>query len=426
MDIRQMLNGTAAGQIALNLDKQDEAGSDGKITKNIWERFWSSHGGDAYKGRNENVGDDGVSVETAIQLIMTRIANAARKTGENVNALGQKWFNDIEGHEYLKYGEETSGASQSSGSTSAQGTSSSGETKQTGGSEKSTGQKTTGSGKYSTESIKVNVKPKYMSAESKKIIAGQKEGVKLRESLRQGKTQGLNKYNISMAMDNSINFGANSLKQAKIVFELLKARIENVLFDVSEKYNQAILKIKDPGYTWEKIVSRCTKQGKFDYKELNTILHGLVAIVRNGERNIVTNNDAEKISFNKDVSKIQSHLDKANELLVDIANNPSKARKRVHSTEHTTTHVAILQDGRKIRVEYDNKGEIEEIGISFDTKNDTNADTFHDDEVTYKKNYGIDVLLGWENGEPLIHNIEKYNTWNELVRIAESIFGKSS
>lgn len=71
------INNSIAGQIANKLDNRD--GHDNKITANIWEQFWAENNLSEYKGKNENIGAEGISVQEAVGLIMTRIYNAAKK-----------------------------------------------------------------------------------------------------------------------------------------------------------------------------------------------------------------------------------------------------------------------------------------------------------------------------------------------------------
>lgn len=423
MDILRQLNVTSAGQIALNLDKQDEAGSDGKITKSVWDSFWSAHGGDAYKGRNENIGEEGLSVQLALNLIMTRIFNAARKTGQNVNSLGQKWLNDIEGHEHIDAGTVigTSGSSSTSGS-SETGDVETGETEDVSGSENTQEEgsvtKPQGSkeGKFTTESIKVNIRPKYMSRESKEIYEGRKQGRALRESLRKGKTNGLNTKNISAAMDNSINFGPHSLKQAEVVLKLLIARMTELNIWVDGR---------DYG-GWASVERDFVQKG--NYKGLNQLLHSYNNRVRKAENEYVQNDAKEKQMFNNDIPKMRAQFDKANALLVEVANNPSLVKGRIKQGHNDKGNYnwknTQLPDGRWIEVIYDDKGNIKEIRISHDTtlQTDTDGTKYDGSDVKYsQENADVDTNPGNSHFE---HFISSGYNWNELVRIAESIFGK--
>lgn len=92
----RQLNISLAGQIALNLDKQDEQGQDGKITKSVWEDFWNKNGAE-FKGKNENVGENGISVREAMGLIMTRLYNAAKATGKSVDEVAKNLFKESGG-----------------------------------------------------------------------------------------------------------------------------------------------------------------------------------------------------------------------------------------------------------------------------------------------------------------------------------------
>lgn len=74
----RQINGSLAGQIALNLDKRDGS-ADGQISQSVWNEFWDANGAANSKGKKENVGQNGVSVQDAFKFIMTRIFNTAKK-----------------------------------------------------------------------------------------------------------------------------------------------------------------------------------------------------------------------------------------------------------------------------------------------------------------------------------------------------------
>ena len=87
----RQINGSLAGQIALNLDKRDGS-ADGQISQSVWNEFWDENGAANSKGKKENVGQNGVSVQDAFKFIMTRIFNTAKK--QLADSEDKSWENE--------------------------------------------------------------------------------------------------------------------------------------------------------------------------------------------------------------------------------------------------------------------------------------------------------------------------------------------
>lgn len=74
-----------ARAIALELDKKDSCGKDGKIEASIWNKFVEDKGGKQIR--------ESITLENAIKSITTYLAKNATKTGEAFGDLADKWFN---------------------------------------------------------------------------------------------------------------------------------------------------------------------------------------------------------------------------------------------------------------------------------------------------------------------------------------------
>lgn len=89
----KQLRMSLAGQIALKLDARD-GNADGQISQSVWNSYWEENNAEECKGKKENVGQNGVSVQEAFKLIMTRIFNAAKKQLNNLQ--DKSWNNQAD------------------------------------------------------------------------------------------------------------------------------------------------------------------------------------------------------------------------------------------------------------------------------------------------------------------------------------------
>lgn len=264
-------------------------------------------------------------------------------------------------------------------------------------------------GKVKAEDIKVKVPQAHMNGYIKGIIQDHKKGAALKENLRKGDTRGVDKYTVATAFDSSINFGPNSRKQAKVVFEALVTAMD--LYNVQPQKND----YKD----WATF-------SKLPIKKQNQILHSYRNQVLAAENEKIREADREKAYHNKNIGKIQKTFDDANDFLVEVANMKKKPKiQKGHSEkDNYNWKSATLPDGRWIEVEYDDKGEINNIKISHDTTPDHESDgsTYDGVDVKYYKDiawYDIDKSNGnWEGSIRSGYDFEK------LKAVAEKIFGK--
>ena len=408
MDIKRLLNATAAGQIALNLDKQDDGGQDGKITKNIWDDFWAKHGGDEYKGRNENVGSEGVSVQDAVKLIMTRIFNAARKTGENVDALGNKWFNEMESHEKIDANTVngiTEPESESAGQTGEAASTAPANTRSSQAAKRKPQNQT-----YSTNDIKMTVKSTAPGkSEADKIKKAQEEGKQIAKKMHKDHILPgyLSEDNVAYALNvPNLSSEIDKLADVSIIYayELLLEKHNSLFNDDQLDINKS-----------KKSFAAMSKN-----KKVAELINVRSKIIKK-ENEITKSYNAAQKQLNQDYQTLQDYVNKANELLVNVANNPKQAKV---STENNNIKVAQLDNGQWIRVKYENN-RISRIAISHIRSNQVKPDgtTYDGDEVTYQED-GVYIDTN-ANDSRFEYNITPsgYN-FEKLKAIAEAIFGK--
>ncbi len=210
--------------------------------------------------------------------------------------------------------------------------------------------------------------------------------------------------NIAHAFTSDVNFGPNSKQIAAKVYSLMLKRMEQL--GIKQDSDRKI---------------------KFDnYKELNTKLHEMRNRIVAAENEIVRSDRTKKEAYNRDRGKIQTQISKANQLLVDVANNPKQAKiERGTNEEGERCARAMLQTGEWIMVIYDKNGEIKEINISFDTTYDKTKDNkvFDGEEVCYTKEK---ARISTEQNGLYEYDIggKNYN-FAKLKEIAEAIFGKA-
>lgn len=377
----------------------DEAGSDGKISKSVWDSFWESHGGDDYKGRNENVGEDGISVGDAMNLIMTRIFNAARKTGENVNALGKTWLKSIDNYQYLNADSVPATQEDEAAGTAEENDESA---EQAGNNNQGAVAETRTTGQFTTESIKVKVPQKYMSAKAKAMIAANNQAKQITN------------YNDKHINQNNIAYVINRLT--------LKGLKREQLISIYKKLReQYISTFPDKTNVPPSVETFKT----YPLDRMHTLIKRFKEDIIRYHNKTITQSQTEKDAFNKDRNKMQAQFDAANALLVEVANNPKKPEIERGQEYEGKWALANLADGRCIQVIYDENGSIINIAISHDTNPDTWSDgtKFDDFEVSYySDNARVDTN---KNNNKYEYTITSSYNWSELVRIAESIFGKA-
>ena len=369
-EIRQILN-SAAIELANKLDAQDSGGKDGKIEASIWNEFVKDKGGKTIQSS--------ITIENARKSITTYLFNTANQLGKSVADVAKSW--GVSGTQADTAVDETNNDDSATNPAD--------------------GNQGNRNAEFSTASIKVTVPPAYISKDAKSIIKNQQEGIKLRESLKKGDTRGITKDNVAQAAI-TVNFGPNSQKQAKIVYNALKQRYE-------ELYNKRVL-------TESEFM-------KLSPKDQNKWIHVTANLIIQREREIVKQANSNKAYQNKNHAKIQQCFDNANKALVDAANNKSNLKIQKYDDGNKR---ATLPDGRWIEVYYDEKGEIYRIAIRYDSTSDHSKDgsTFNGIEVCYQKDkawYNIDHSNdNWEG------NIESGYNFEKLKKIAESIFGKNT
>ena len=380
-DVSRLLDTTIAGQIARKLDENDGT-TDNKINASVWNKFV----GDIGTGRSIN---EEISITDAMNSIITYAVRLAAKAGKTVDSLAAEWLSYVGG--------APQGVQKPDEGEGSEGT---GGTKKT---PRGTG------GKYSTSDIKVTVPVKYISSEAKAILEARKQGTKLHDSLKKGDTRGLTPENTAYAFTHDVNFGPNTRKQAETVFNNLVKRMINLgIFEVGRDYG-----------TYGSF-------SKLSYKQQNHLLHSYRSRIVATENKIISEAQAEKDAFNKDRGKMQSQIDKANQLLVNIANNPKQAKiKRGTSSNGVRWAKAELKTGEWIQVKYDKNGDINEIAISHDTTYDkcTDGSVFDGAEICYTKE---EANVSIEHNGFYDYDIDGRNyNFAKLKELAEAIFGKA-
>ena len=368
-EIRQILNSSAI-ELANKLDAQDSGGKDGKIEASVWNEFVKDKGGKTIQSS--------ITIENAKKSITTYLFNAAKQLRKSVAEVAKSW-----------------GATGTNDDNTVDDTNNNDSATRSAG-----GNKGNRNAKFSTADIKVTVPPAYMSEYDKSIIENQKIGVNLRDSLRKGNTKGITKDNVALAVIN-VNFGPNSQKQAKIVYNALVKRYYELFNENNYTTTDAFMKLQP--------------------KEQNKQIQSIAKLIIVGEKYIVKGENEKKTYKNENRTKIQQCFDNANKTLIDAANNKNKLRI---TEDDDKTKTAKLPDGRWILVVYDKQGEIFAIDISYDSTLDHRNDgsTSDDAEIHYNESfasYNIDHSNSDSDGY-----IESGYNFEKLKEIAESIFGK--
>lgn len=136
--------------------------------------------------------------------------------------------------------------------------------------------------------------------------------------------------------------------------------------------------------------------------------------------------DVREIYSAREQAKVQETFDDANQLLVDVANKKYEVEiiQGYNVKGNYNWKRADLPDGRCIKVSYDDKGEISEIKISYDTAPDQDEDgnEFDGAEVKYTDSKAK-VSTSHESGI-YDHSITSGYDFEKLKAVAEAIFGK--
>lgn len=243
------------------------------------------------------------------------------------------------------------------------------------------------------EDIKVTVKPMYMPECAKEIIEGQKEGIAIREEIKQGNLQNLNSFNVSTAVA-GLTFKDNQRgrESAKIVFEKLIERMHDTgLIKYGAEKN------------WEEVA-------QLSMNEINKLIQEYRKRIYDMEIQEVKNAAEEKKYHNSNIKEIQQTFDEANEFLVEVANMSEKPKIK---TRQNGCKTCTLPDGREINVNY-YKGEISSISIC----PNTGMTEFSIEYNAYWAHYNTKESNNkWEGGIGSGYDFDK------IKAIVEKIFG---
>lgn len=390
-DINRLLNTTSAGMIAQKLDAKDGA-KDGNIKASIWNDFVKEIG----TGKEVK---DSISIQDAMKSITKYVISKAKEVGKNVETLANEWSNKVGDSNTADEADDADKAGDASAADGKKADKSG---------DKKAGTKPSSQAQADYNSIKVTVPMRYSSAEVKKIINNRNKGKQLTASLRKGYTQGITKDNVAYALsaNPSINFGPNSQRQAITVFEKLVDKMHDLgIFRSGKEYG------------------RSDSFAELPPKKQNEIIHNYTNRIIAAEKQIINNDDKEKKYHNANLSKIQKTFDGANKLLADVANMKQKPKIESGNNNGTKWKSATLSNGQRIKVIYDQNGDISEIMISHDKTPDHDEDgsTFNGAEVSYTKTeawYNIDHSNNdYEGSITSGYNFEK------LKALAKKIFG---
>lgn len=386
MDVNKLLNTTLAGQIAKQLDAKD-GNKDEQISASIWNKFVNEI------GTGKTISENGsISIVNAMNSITTYAVRLAKQAGKNVDELAKEWLENAGGTDSASKSAEGSKKApkadkkeevKSNNADAVKGTKNAGKKK----------------GTFTTSSIKVTLKPKYMSKQAKDIITAANEGKALKAELKQGITKNITPDNVAYAMGD-VSFGPNSQAQAKVVFEALVEKLDNLkLFRVGKDYG-----------AWDSFK-------KLPYKNQNALLREYRDRIIKAQNEIVNKSQKEKDAHNSSISKIQPAIDKGNQLLVDVANGKLKAKITRGKDEEGSWASANLPDGRWIEVNYNKDGSIGRIKISYDTttrKKNSDGGEYDPADIVYASGVNSgDNCADWPKGS----SISQFNA------IIKAIFG---
>ena len=157
-----------------------------------------------------------------------------------------------------------------------------------------------------------------------------------------------------------------------------------------------------------------TMQGSVE--KISSCVKKEAAAARGKEDRIVRTYNKEKAEYEAEfdeAQKAQECFDKANALLVEVANmNPKPQIVKDNNSAQIT-----LPDGRYIKVEFDANGEITAIGISYDTTKNSDGENYS--QVWYEKenaNYDYDASNNtYEGAITSGYDFEKLKTFVEQI-----------
>ena len=252
---------------------------------------------------------------------------------------------------------------------------------------------------FTTDDIKVTVPQTEQSKYAKLIDGYRKDGEKLHDSLKTGRTEGLTTNNIAYAFQKDIHFGPNSKGVAKKVFSLLYSRM-------------AQLNLLEKG----KDCRSYDRFSKMSFKEQDALLH-------NYRNRIVTKEREALRAENERVAKAnarpaqQKMLDEANELLVNAANNAAKFKAEDFELDEDNNSIKLkLDDGKYIKANFNEvDGKILGIDIGH-----TNEDGDGVTDVYYYYNDKEKVYLVGNKYDLKVQGYE----FGKMQEVAKAIFEK--
>lgn len=137
----------------------------------------------------------------------------------------------------------------------------------------------------------------------------------------------------------------------------------------------------------------------------------------------LTNSYKDTATNNIPADNVQKYFDNANNVLADAASGA----KTADTWSFDGGKCLKLSDGKWIEVHYDDKGEINEILVSFERKEDyeSSDNKYYDgNEVSYTKDFSV-AYLAHKEGE-LNYEITAGYNFESIKNIVESIFRKQS
>ena len=392
-NVDRLLNTTAAGFIAQNLDEKDGK-KDNKISASVWNDFVKDKGGKEVK--------EFISVEDAMKSITKYLLTEAKKLAKNVDVLAKEWGTRTKNEGSVENSPiEVGGDDEDVEETPATPL-----TDKTPLVTPKKDKKFSNGGKINYNSVKIKVPVQYSSPMVKSIYRSRNEGKNLSASLKKGNIKGITSDNVAYALTKDINFGPNSQVQAKFVFENLLAKMKDL--GILEK---------------NKDCKTTLAFSKLSYKQQNGLLHQYRNRIVSNENNIIRSDNTKKADFNKHRGIMQNTVNKANKLLVDVANMNPKPKIIAHDDESNGIYwkLATLPGGRYIRAEYKSNGDLEKVVILCNPRldNDVIYDYTSDNDVEY---FNDEVCYNYGDGLMDFYSF-KYNDFEKIKTIAKKIFG---
>lgn len=251
---------------------------------------------------------------------------------------------------------------------------------------------------FTTDDIKVTVTKTEQSKYAKLIDGYRKDGEKLHDSLKTGRTEGLTTNNIAYAFQKDIHFGPNSKGVAKKVFSLLYSRMAQL----------NLLEKRKDCFSYERF-------SKMSFKEQDALLHNYRNRIVTKERETLRTENKRVANSNARPAR-QKMLDEANELLVNAANNAAKFTTTDFEVAEENNYIKLkLDDGKYIKAYFNEvDGKINDIYIG-------HTDEAGDDvtDVNYDTSKGIVYQVG--NKYEL--KVQGYE-FGKMQEVAKAIFEK--